>query len=257
MKCFDHQSNESLNHAGASIYYETSGEAGDPALLLLHGGFGNLEDFNHVIPHLKKKFYLIGMDSRGQGRSTLGSLPLSYELLQSDVEHVLGHLGRDEVSIMGMSDGGIVAYRLALGSSVKVGRIISNGSRWHIKNTSPSREMLLNTNGKGWIKKLPSAFAAYTRLNPDPDFDRLSMELTRMWLDPSTSGYPNELIKNVGCPLLAVRGDKDPYLPLAALEELASLLDDCHLHNMPFAAHAAFQEQTELFMLSANHFLDL
>ncbi len=70
---------------GANIYYEVTGNENSPALLVLHGGFGNLEDFNIVLPELESEFKVIGVDSRGQGKSTLGKQALSYEQIQKDV----------------------------------------------------------------------------------------------------------------------------------------------------------------------------
>ena len=45
MRNFDHNSGEYLRTEDANIYYEETGDENDPALLVLHSGFG-LEDFN-------------------------------------------------------------------------------------------------------------------------------------------------------------------------------------------------------------------
>lgn len=52
MRLFDHHSGEHLNIGGARIYYEVTGNENKPALLFLHGGFGNIEDFNSILPGL-------------------------------------------------------------------------------------------------------------------------------------------------------------------------------------------------------------
>ena len=56
MKNFAHNSGQYLQVDGAKIYYETSGKEDSPALLFLHGGFGNIEDFNAILPDLDKEF---------------------------------------------------------------------------------------------------------------------------------------------------------------------------------------------------------
>ena len=53
MMKFDHNSGEHLKVSGAKIYYELKGKEHNPVLLFLHGGFGNIEDFNGVIPNLE------------------------------------------------------------------------------------------------------------------------------------------------------------------------------------------------------------
>lgn len=81
---FDHHSGKYISVEGARIYVETIGNSNNPVLLVLHGGFGNIEDFNSIIPGLEKDFRVIGIDSRGQGKSTLGTKVLTYELTLRD-----------------------------------------------------------------------------------------------------------------------------------------------------------------------------
>jgi pimeloyl-ACP methyl ester carboxylesterase len=105
MPSFNHNSGQHFHVAGANIYYETAGDKNKPVMLLLHGGFGNIEDFNDLLPALAGKFYLIGVDSRGQGKSTLGNEKLTYERIQLDLEALIPFLKIDKLSILGFSDG--------------------------------------------------------------------------------------------------------------------------------------------------------
>src|SRR5215510_10660000 len=92
MKTFDHSSGEYLQLDGGKIYYEVTGNADGPALLFLHGGFGNLEYFNPILSQLRDKFKLVGIDSRGHGKSTRGPVELNYKQLQQDVERIVEQL---------------------------------------------------------------------------------------------------------------------------------------------------------------------
>ena len=125
------------------------------------------------------------------------------------------------------------------------------------KNTVPVRDILSKVTADSWRKKLPSTVGSYQNLNPEPDFDRLALAIVRLWLDPDASGYPNEAAKNISCPLPMVRGDEDHLLRIEAVAELSGLVKHSKLLNIPFAGHAAFEDQKEIFMLSRNHFLDL
>jgi len=254
MRNLNHNSGEHLEIDGAKIYYEVTGDENSPALLVLHGGFGNLEDFNTILPDLDKDFRVIGIDSRGQGKSTLGEKPLTYEQIQKDVERILEHLDIVTLNIIGFSDGGIVAYRLASLTSLNVEKLVTIGSRWHLKNTEPTREMFLKVTGESWRRKFPATYDAYQRLNPEPDFDVLAQSLIKMWLDENSSGYPNEAVKNISCPLLIVRGDDDHLISREAVFELSLIVKGSRLLNIPFAGHAAFDEQKEIFMMSLNEF---
>lgn len=256
MRHFDHHSGEYLQIDGARIYYEVTDKENSAALLVLHGGFGNLENFNTILPDLDKEFKVIGIDSRGQGRSTLGSKELTYEQIQKDVERVLEHLNIDSFNIIGFSDGGIVAYRLASLTSLNIEKLVTIGSRWHLKNTEPTREMFLKITGESWRKKFPDTYDDYQKLNPEPNFDFLAQSLVNMWLDSNSSGYPNEAVKNISCPLLIVRGDDDHLVSRETVVELSRYVKNSRLLNIPFAGHTAFEEQKEIFMISLNKFLN-
>ena len=254
---FDHNSGEHLDIGNAKIYYEIKGKENNPVLLFLHGGFGNIEDFNGIIQNLEQKYRIIGIDSRGQGKSTLGSSKLSYEQIQKDVTLILGKIGIDTLNIIGLSDGGIVAYRIASLTSLNILKLVTIGSRWHIKNTQPSRELFLNVTGESWRKKFPQTYEDYQRLNPEPNFDVLAKSLVNMWLDQDLSGYINEKVKNISCPLLITRGDQDHLLSRKSVVELADLVGKSNLLNIPFAGHVAFESQKEIFMKSVNEFLNM
>ena len=254
---FDHNSGEHLDIGNAKIYYEMKGKENNPVLLFLHGGFGNIEDFNGIIQNLEQEYRIIGIDSRGQGKSTLGSSKLSYEQIQKDVTLILGKIGIDTLNIIGLSDGGIVAYRIASLTSLNILKLVTIGSRWHIKNTEPSRELFLNVTGESWRKKFPKTYEDYQRLNPEPNFDVLAKSLVNMWLDQDLSGYINEKVENISCPLLITRGDEDHLLSRKSVVELADLVEKSNLLNIPFAGHVAFESQKEIFMKSINEFLSM
>ncbi len=256
MKNFDHNSGTYLDIDGAKIYYEITGNEDCPVLLLLHGGFGNIEDFNTILPDLNSKFKIIGIDSRGQGKSTLGTKTLSYEQIQKDVERILAYLQIDTLSVIGFSDGGIAAYRLASLTSLNIEKLVTIGSDWHLKHTESMREVYLKITGESWRKKLPATYTAYQKLNPEPDFDGITESLVKMWLDSSSSSYPNEAVKNIFCHLLIVRGDNDHLLSKESVVELSRLVKNSNFLNIPYAGHCAFEDQKEIFMISLNEFLE-
>jgi pimeloyl-ACP methyl ester carboxylesterase len=253
---FNHRSGQYLEIDGARIYYEITGDENGPALLVLHGGFGNLTEFNSVLPKLSRDFKIIGIDSRGQGKSTLGSHGLTYQLLQKDIERVLEHLNIDAVSIIGFSDGGIIAYRLASFPTLNIEKLVTIGSRWHSKYLKQVREILSSVTADSWRKKFPDTYNAYQRQNPEPDFDSLAQAMVTMWLDSNPSGYPNEAVRNISCPLLIVRGDDDHLVSREVVVELCEVVENSTLLNIPFAGHVAFEDQNEVFMTILNTFLN-
>jgi pimeloyl-ACP methyl ester carboxylesterase len=224
--------------------------------LFLHGGMSNIEEFNAILPDLEGKFRIIGIDSRGQGKSTFGTGELTYAQLQKDVEHVLQHLGVNLVSVIGFSDGGITALRLAASSSLNIEKLVVIGTDWHSKNLEALRAIFLRISGESWREKFPDSYNTYQNLNPEPNFDVAVERVVQMWLDESTTSYPNETVQSISCPLLIVRGDDDHLLPMKAAVELAESVKNSHLLNIPFAGHAAFEDEPEIVLRSLYTFLN-
>lgn len=256
MRQFDHRSGQSIEIDGASIYYETAGQENGPALLLLHGGFGDMEDFNVLLPGLTQRFRVIGVDSRGHGKSTLGKTPLTYQRLQEDVEQIVGRLKLDRYSIIGFSDGGIVACRMASGTSSAIERLVMIGAQGELKEDDPVRAILSKVTPESWREKFPSTYDSYQRLNPEPNFDAFARAAIAMWLDSSSSGYPNDSVERIACKVLIARGENDHLTPRDALDRLARRIPDARVLEIPDAGHVAFQDQPELFLRSLNEFLE-
>lgn len=207
MEKFDHISGKHFAIGEAKIYYEEIGQLDKPPLLLLHGGFGSIEDFNSIVPQIRKEFRIIGIDSRGQGKSTLGKETLTYEQIQNDIEQLLKYLGITHLSVMGFSDGGIVAYRLASFSDLEVTKLITICSRWHKNHVVETGEILRSVNAEKWRARFPGMVSVYEKINPEPDFDRFATKVVNMWLNEGS--YPNESVRSIKAETLIVRGDKD------------------------------------------------
>lgn len=258
MKTFNHKSGKLLSLNGAQIYYEVIGNQEGTPLLFLHGGFGDLEDFNEITSDLSEKYRIIGVDSRGHGKSTIGSQKLTYELLQNDVEAVLKDLGISSLSIIGFSDGGVVGYRLAsLCPQLKINQLVTIGSSWHTKNEQHMRGFFSTLTGDRWKAKFPAHYESYQKLNPEPNFDHLTSQIVNMWLDESESGFPNDRAKSISSPTLLVRGENDPLILEDALKELAKSLSNAQIASIPSAGHEAHKEQKALFIKKIEDFLSM
>jgi pimeloyl-ACP methyl ester carboxylesterase len=250
---FDHQSGDHLALDSAKIYFEVHGDSTDPPLLFLHGGLGTLKDFKDVLPRLAKRFRVIGMDSRGHGRSTLGTAAMSYQRLALDAAGVLRHLGVERCSVLGFSDGGITALRVAAQPDARVDRLVAIGTDKMLKPDDPVRKLLAGVTAESWTKKFPETVALYQALNPEPDFKALVDAVVPMWLDDSPSGYPGDCVRQISCPLLAIRGDEDPLVSRASVFELVEQVQGAKLLNIPFEAH---KDQAGAVMASVNRFLE-
>jgi valacyclovir hydrolase len=250
---FDHRSGEHLQIDTAQLYYEVLGNREDPAVVLLHGGIGNIEDFNGLVERLHKRLCVVGIDTRGHGRSTLGTLGLTYARMQQDVERVLAHLHLSNPIVIGFSDGGITALRLAAAGKPAIRKLVIIGTPATLER--PNRELYAKINGEIWRKQFPEMYARYLALNPAPDFDALIKTAVTAWLDETDSGYPQRSVERIACDVLVARGDDDPLVSRESTFALSQALRSAKWLNLPFAGHELHKDQAELLMSTLNRFL--
>jgi pimeloyl-ACP methyl ester carboxylesterase len=101
-----------VNSNGARLYYAAFNHRGGSPVILLHGGFASSESWGFEVPRLADNHEVIVMDNRGHGRSGISATPLSYEQMTSDVIAVLDAMHIRKVSVVGLSDGGIIGLIL-------------------------------------------------------------------------------------------------------------------------------------------------
>lgn len=257
MKIFNHQSGQYANIDKAKIYFETIGDIEKPILLMLHGGFGTIEDLNSIVSYLSNEFYIIGIDSRGHGKSTLGDKKLTYQQIQFDVESILKDLGIDTVNIIGFSDGGVVGYRIASSSNIKVNKLITMGASWREEDIVEVEDMLKTITPQSAKEIFHDNFELYQKLNPESDFDKLTKANVDMWLDKSQTGHPNKNVKNISAKTLLIRGDNDFLVSLESLSQLKNEINDSSFLNVSFSEHEVDKEQPQIIEIMIKVFLEI
>jgi pimeloyl-ACP methyl ester carboxylesterase len=99
---------------GLRLHYCDWGNAGAPALVLLHGGRDNCRSLDVLASALASDFHVLAPDLRGHGDSdwARGS---SYSLADYvyDLARLLAHAGLDAIALAGHSMGGMVALTYA------------------------------------------------------------------------------------------------------------------------------------------------
>lgn len=223
-------------------------EAGNPhgqPIVLLHGGLGSRRDFGPLAGHLAGDCRLIAVDSRGHGRSALGSAVMTYRQLAEDIATVLGTLGLGDAGIIGHSDGGIVALRLAASGLVRPRFVVAVAAHWHLPRDDPARGLYEEITAEAWRGMFGDRIERYEAENPAPDFARLFAATRAMWLGSDEHAYPGEMVRSIASPLLVVHGDEDFLVSRRQAFELAQEVAGARLLNLPFASHTVLEERPE------------
>lgn len=100
-----------LKANGIDLFYKKSGN-GAP-LLLLHGNGEDHTIFDALSEKMQKYFTIYAIDSRNHGQSSK-TTDFSYQTMAEDISQFITALDLKDVSIVGFSDGAIIATMLEL-----------------------------------------------------------------------------------------------------------------------------------------------
>jgi len=231
----------------AQIYYATYGK-GEP-VVLLHGGLGSSAHFGFQLPALVERFQVITIDSRGQGKSSLGKSPVTYDSMAVDVVAVLDKLALKKASVVGWSDGGEIALKLGIAFPDRVDRLFvfaanydANGSK---SRTGPSPTFT------GYYLRCKKE---YEQLSTDGvTYKALIDALKPLWHSPT--GITKDQLRSIKAPVLMADGDRDEVIVLDQIEEMSKLIPNAQLKVFKSASHFALWQDPEGFNQAMVDFL--
>jgi pimeloyl-ACP methyl ester carboxylesterase len=211
---------------GIKLYYEIYG-SGHP-LLVLHGNGGSIASASPHYPQLMKKYKVIAIDSRAQGKSTDTDAPLTYDQMAADVNALLNELKVDSAFIWGQSDGAILGLLLAKDYPKKVKRVLAYGT-----NIQPDTSAVFS-----WVVSSVEKSASNAS-------DSKEKKLNQLMLDYPHIPY-NDL-KKITAPVLIMSGDRDA-IRLEHTVKIYQHLPKGQLCILPGSTHGGSWEKQELFL---------
>lgn len=240
------------------IYYEEYGK-GMP-LLLLHGGFGTIADFEKCIDQLSKKYKVIAADSPGHGRSSMPD-SLTYPNLAKHFSKMIDALKLDSVYVMGWSDGGVVALTLAADRPDKVKKVIATGA--NTRADGQLQEAIDFINGmsvsgaeaaKDQDEFVGNWIRTYQNLSGSKDSWKIYIDKIKpLWL---TEVYiPEKKLNGISIPVLLVFGDKD-VIKLDHAMETYRLIPKSQFCILPNTTHHVYAEKPTLINTIAIDFFN-
>ena len=237
--------------ANTNMYYEEYGK-GVP-LLLLHGGFGSIHDFQYVIPKFAKHFKVIAVDSPGHGRSELSD-SLSFDLMADYYSKMIDQMKLDSVYVIGYSDGGITGLLLAEKRPDKVKKVMVSGAN--------SRMNAINPEILGYLKLINPSFIEtyqkewlddYKSKSPDKDkWEKFIMDISKMYSNETL--ITDSILSNIKVKVILVLGDRD-VVKLEHGIEMYQKIPGSQLCVLPNTSHEVFSESPEIISnLGINFF---
>ncbi|HET6227764.1 MAG TPA: alpha/beta hydrolase [Bacteroidia bacterium] len=219
---------------GINLYYEVYGE-GKP-LVILHGNGGSIENAEPHLEFFMKKYKVIAIDTRGQGKSIDNTSELTYDLMASDINELLEQLNIDSAYVWGHSDGAILSLILAMDYPKKVKKAIA-----YAANLIPDSSAVL---GKDYLecedKALHSDNAKEKQLN------------MLMYKYPN---IPFSALHKITADILVMSGDND-VIQLSHTLEIYKNIKRANLCILPAATHGGAWQKPQLFQQLATDFFE-
>lgn len=256
--------------AGVKLYYQERGEG--PALLLINGLSQSAANWTSQAASLSENYRVISFDSRGQGRSDLGAMPLTIDVHVDDVIALLDHLGIERVHPVGFSHGARIALRLAAYHPHRVDRLVLTGMGaddgvFRRTLVRVWREVLRlgGVEALAWCSLADILSQGFLELHADQidvmirtTVQRNSTEGLSAMLD-GLMNYPPSLddARLVRCPTLVCTADRDPLCSEQAAQRLASTIQNVRHVTFSNCGHTIPIEQPRRWREEVRAFLDL
>jgi pimeloyl-ACP methyl ester carboxylesterase len=252
--------------SGAEVEYETFGEPGDPALLLIAGANSSMDGWD---PDLCQRLaagsrFVLRYDHRDTGGSTTwpaGRPGYTSQDLTGDAVALLDALGVERAHLVGVSMGGAIAQVLALDHPDRVASLIlvatTSGPDEDLPPMRPElRKYFTEVQNPQWTDR--AAVVEYLlgfqrALVPGPiDEPAARTMFTRMVdrsSDPEASLNTHNHVENgepwrtrlghLRVPTLVIHGEQDPLFPPGHGEALAREIPGARLLLVPGMGHEA------------------
>ena len=251
-----------VTHHGRTTAFTRTDRGGDgPPVLCIHGA-GGARGVWKSQSRLGDRWPVISLDLSGHGESDDVNAEAGYETLSAYVDDAVAVARETEARVLvGSSLGGAVALAFALERDYSLDGLVLAGTGARLAVLDDLLTWLDDD-----FDRAVEFLHAPDRLFHDADerYVDLSREtmyetgqaVTRRDFRTSHAFDVRDSVADVGAPTLAVVGEYDQLTPPWYHEELAALLPDCEMRELPDAAHLAMLERPEAFNDAVAAFLE-
>jgi 3-oxoadipate enol-lactonase/4-carboxymuconolactone decarboxylase len=248
---------------GASLYWKRDGRDEAPALVLLNSIGTDMDLWDAVLPHLRDRFALLRIDTRGHGASTAEPGDFSMAMLADDVLAVADHAGLGSFALAGVSLGGMIGMELAVRAPERVKMLVPVCTSATMDSASWN-DRIAKIRGEGMAAIVDLAMGRFLSDAVEP---AVYETVRRQLLTMDAQGYAGcgaairdmdleSRISGIVCPVLVVTGTRDTSTPLEGHGEhlLARIPEAAHVALE--AAHLAPLEAPEALAAALVSFLE-
>jgi pimeloyl-ACP methyl ester carboxylesterase len=227
------------------VYYHCFSR-GEP-VLLLHGGFMCAETWVGQIPALARHYRVIATDSRGHGRTTLGTGPITYRRMAADAAALITKLKLGAVHLIGWSDGGCTSLAMAIDRPELVRSMTLLGTPFHTDNYCDEARRKMERMLEPGSAALLGQAALRRMLSPEPEKGKEFVgKMRELWR--GLPDFTREELGRISVPVLVIGCDRDEYFsltpdPLQLFKETAAAIPGARLEVLAGGTHSVHLER--------------
>lgn len=252
-----------LARPGARLYIKHDGRDEAPGLVLLNSIGTDMDLWDAVLPHLRDRFALLRIDTRGHGASLADPGDYSLAQLADDVLAAADAVGFARFAVAGVSLGGMIAMELVLRAPGRVRALLPICTSATMDRAAwDNRVATVREQGMAGIVDL-----AMGRFLSDAADPAIYQAVRRQLLAMDAQGYAGcacairdmalaDRLHTIACPTLVVTGTRDTSTPFEGHgEHLVAHIPGAR-HVALAAAHLAPLEAAEPLAATIAAFLE-
>lgn len=241
------------------VHVEVHGPLDGSRILVLHGWGASTEHMRGLINHLKPDHRVAAVDFPGHGRSPAPAHGYGMEGHLDVVDAVLEHLGWSVFSVIGHSNGGraaiswaatragsrrVTSMTLIAPSGIRRRRTAAYYVRsWTARILKAPFQVLpgpIRRAGLDWLRH-----SLFWRMLGSSDYRSLEGPMRETFVR-TVNHYVSDLLPDVPCPVLLIRGDADHAITHEQLATMQAGLTDAGLYTIPNAGHFVQEERPDV-----------
>lgn len=249
-----------------TLHYQVFGAAGEKPVLVFSNSLGtDFRIWSDLIGAFSKDFQIVVYDKRGHGLSDIGQSPYKMDDHIDDLKGLLDHLGIDQISICGLSVGGMIAQGFAVRFPARVSSLILTDTGHKIGSDAIWNERINLVEERG-ISAISGAilekwFSKSYRRDDNADFSGYRNMLERT----SVPGYVGTCVAirdadyttasaQITVPTLCIVGSEDGSTPPALVKKMSEIITTSRYVEIEGAGHLPNIEKPDNMITAMRDF---
>lgn len=233
------------------LYYEEYGE-GKP-LLLLHGFGGSAQNWHPFVAELSVRYRLIVVDMRGHGYSSNPENKFTHREAAGDVFLLLGKLGIDHFSAMGMSSGGMVLLHMATIQPTRIDSMVLISATTHFPDQA--RAIMRRASIHTMPREVQEMYRECAKRGEE-QIRQLIQQFNALHDNCDDMDFTAQRLSTITARTLVVHGDRDNFFPVEIPVSIYRSIPNAALWIIPDGDHVPIYSSAIPFASTALRFLE-